>query len=712
MPLDYLLCATIGLVCVVLAMDAAEGAPARGDEFLVPSRGAFLRCLDLGKPELAPVKVALEKGDLDAAEAAYLGHFRSKPIRSPLLTDWSKKERNSGYNTKRADDLLAGHFWDGYSVHEVPETGLDWHKSPLSCVTRFPIFGTLRYAIHHTQDPKYVRFVVDHLLEYMEAYPIEEFVGKRTTEGWTNHTTVAKPWYWCMIPNRLRELPHTIALIRSVPEVRDDELLRIVRRLYQETAYLRTEIGHWVERRHNGGCAMIEAMALCCAVLDEFSASREWLAYDAELAAQYIGQAFYPDGMCVELTAAYSASVSSVQQRLAYALREQEAIKALRGRLAAMVTCMVALSDPTGWLPSFGDLHAGTLPRCVHQPLAEWLGLPWVGTVARRTDGPLPPFKVWPVLGQDQWCGYYTMRSDWSPDAKYMAIDAGPWGTTHQHGDRLSFVVTANGAKFIIDPSSTKYASNRPDAFIGGQPSGFLHNTITVDGVDEFRSEGTIAEAKQPLRNTWQHGERHTLFASSFSFAPVKPVTWERRVLFADGSYWLLQDVITGQQDTAEIEQNFQFEADIQIEFHDGTSVATTPNGARLALVPLAGSLTPKLTIGDKTPHTTYWPNGKPTKVLRREDGHDQMHGRGWTGRSSHKLIPAPAVTYTGKVELPVMITVAIIPLAPNQDLADAPQIRAEVAEGKTIWIVPAGDGVLRFVTSVGACSVSEGGAE
>lgn len=139
--------------------------------------------------------------------------------------------------------------------------------------------------------------------------------------------------------------------------------------------------------------------------------------------------------------------------------------------------------------------------------------------------------------------------------------------------------------------------------------------------------------------------------------------------------------------------------------------VATAPNGARLALVPLASPLTPKLTIGDKTPHTTYWPSGKPSKVLRTEDGHDQMHGRGWTGRSSHKLIPAPAVTYIGKVELPVMITIAIIPLAPDQDLANAPRIRSEVADGKTTWIVPVEDGVLRLVTSVGECSVREDGA-
>ena len=708
MTYDHLLGATAlwgPLVGLLLAAATAEGQPGRAEDFIVPDREAFLKLLDLGKPELATVRAALEKGDVDAAGVAYIAHFRTKRLDSPLLHDWASTSRDPDYSTSRADGLLAGHFWDGYSVYEVPPGGLDWHGSPLSCVTRFPILGTMRWTIHHTQQPQYIRFAVDHILGYMAAYPIGDFVGHSTREGWTNHTTVAKPYYWCMIPERLCELAQTVALVRAFPEVTDEELLQILHRMYQETAYLRTEIKAWVDRRHNGGGAMIRAMADACAVLEDFPATQEWLAHDAELAAQYLDEAFYPDGMCVELTTAYSASVSVRGQRMAHALWNQEAIQALRDRLEAMVTCMVAMSDPTGQLPSFGDLYASDLPRYLHPPLVESLDLPWATTVARRTDDPLPPFTVWPVAGQEQWCGYYTMRSDWTPEARYMAIDGGPWGTTHQHGDKLSFVVTALGAKFIIDPSGTRYASNQPDAFIGGQPSGFLHNTITIDGVDEFHSEGTIAEAKEPLQNTWEHGEGYTLFASSYSFAPVKPVKWERRVLFAGGEYWALQDVLTGEQPGAQVEQNFQFEADIEVEFEGDVTVAKAPNGARLALVPLEGGLKPQLTIGDKAPHITYWPSGKPTQVLRREDGHDQMHGRGWTGRSGHKLLPAPAVTYVGEVKLPAMLTVALVPLTPGQGLDDLPQITSQVVGAETTWTLPLPEGALRLVTSVDRCA-------
>lgn len=704
-----ILTAFVSILLWELPMNCAQAETAKAEDFVVADRMAFLKCLDLTMPELARVKAALDRNDVAAAAAAYIAHFRAREIPSPLLIDWAEITRNPGYNTSRADGLMAGHFWDGYSVHEVPATGLDWHNSPLSCVTRFPIFSTMLHAIHHTQDPKYLRFFVDHILAYMDAYPIEQFVGTNTRQGWTSHTTVAKPWYWCMIPERLSRLAETAALVRTYPQVTDDELLRILQRMYQETGYLRGDITRWVDRRHNGGCAMIGAMARSCAILNDFPAAREWLVYDAELAAQFIGQAFYPDGMCKELTIAYSASVSSGQQGMAYALREGAAIKGLDGRLRAMVTCLVGLSDPTGWLPSFGDLYASRLSRFVHQPLVDWLDMPWVKPVTRRAEGPLPPFMVWPVPGQEQWCGYYTMRSDWGPRARYLAIDGGPWGTTHRHGDKLSFVITALGAKFIIDPSSTKYASNRADAFIGGQPSGFLHNTITIDGVDEYQnSEGAVSEAKEPLHNVWEHGERYTLFAGSYSFAPVKPIRWERRVLFAGKSYWVIQDVVAGKQEAAAIEQNFQFEADIEIEFHGNMTVAKAPNGARLVLVPLDNSLKPLLTIGDKTPHTTYWPTGKPTKVLRREDGHDQMHGRGWTGRSRHKLIPAPAVTYTGHVELPAVITVALVPLVADQDLADIPQVTSAAAAGATTWALPLENDALRFATSVEKCEVLE----
>jgi hypothetical protein len=666
--------------------------------FLVP-REQFLRQLDLARPELAAVKQALDANDVAGAERAFIAYWRTRPLQSPFLTDWDAITRNPAYKNSRSEAALAGHFNDGYSVYDAPPTGLDWHDSPLSCVTRMPLIVGPRWSYHHTRDRQYARFIVDHVLGYIGAYPIADFVGKSSDTGWVSHTTVAKPWYWCMLPERFWELSETLPLIRTSPDVTDEELLTILHRFYQECGYMATQIKPWVDRRHNGGCAMIKGLAMAAIVLQDFPRAQQWLDLCGELTAQYINEAFYPDGMCVELTTAYSLGVSEYMQSMAAGLQERPAIVALKPRVTQMITCLTALSDPTGTLPSFGDLHAGKLQGGLDMDAVAWTGLSWVKTVLGRADGPPPPFTVWPPPGQEAWCGYYTMRSDWTPGARYLAMDCGPWGTTHQHGDRLSFMVTALSAKFIIDPSGTRYAANTPDSFISRQVSGFLHNTITVDGVDEFMGSIPL-ESKAPLTNRWEHGDGFSLLVGDYAFAPVKPINWQRRMLFADKSYWLLQDVLTGEQPETQVEQNFQFEADIQIEFRDNMTLAKAPNGAMLALVPLQGGLTPKLTLGDKEPHVSYWPDGKPKTVLCREDNRDQVHGRGWTGRSGDKLLPAPAVTYVGKVALPAMITVAMVPLEAGQTLEQLPQTKHE----GDVWTLPLAGGSLRFETTIDGC--------
>jgi len=423
---------------------------------------------------------------------------------------------------------------------------------------------------------------------------------------------------------------------------------------------------------------------------------------------QYINESFYPDGQCIEMTVAYSASVVKQTQQLACLLQDIEGVKAAEPKLRAMTEWCIGISKPTGRMPSFGDLHAADLRRSIYEPFLEWIDVPEARTVAFGADGPPPAHTVYPGPGQPSWGGYYAMRSSWTEDARYLCIDAGPWGTSHMHGDKLSFVASAHGADFIVDPVSTKYRNNEPDSFISTQPASFLHNTVTVDGVDEFMHGPR--EAKAPLTNTWQHGPHHTLFEGNYSFKPVKPVTWRRRVVFVDKAYWLLQDVLVGQQDSAAIEQNFQFSEDTKIEFVEGhVTVATAPNGAKLLLVPLASDMRPVVSIGDESERMTYWPRGKPRLNQGVRGGKAKApHARGWIGHGK-KLLPAPAVTYVGNVKLPAMLTLAIVPIAPGVAAA-APEITSRIDGGKTVWNLPMDGGTLTVTTSLDACEIGSPG--
>jgi hypothetical protein len=700
--------------------------------FVIPDRSSFLQALDLSDPALAAVKVQLERGDTDAAETAFMGHFRSVPLSSPLLPDWTQIPRDPEYRNSVADDCLAGRLVDGYNVYDVPDTGVDWHRAPLFCMPRFPIFRDLLLAAHHTGDLRYVRFIVDHSLEYIDAYPIESFAGISSNEGYVDHYTVGPPTWWCLLPERHEEWANALTLLRHSADVSDEELLTILHRMLEEVRYLMTQIPAWVARRHNAAGYMIRVTAMLSGLYADFTESRRWQRDAGKWFRDYLGDGFYPDGLYKELTLGYTSSVSAQASRTAYALRDVPGFDETRERLSKMVTALIALVKPMGDLPAFGDGPSRPLSLVLYEPLVKLLEIPWmsallaaegdgaarsgvgwqswaqrrgpiVGWLRERAGGtgPEPPFTEWPEPEQEAWGGYYSMRSDWSRNAAYLMIDGGPWGTTHRHMDRLSFVLSAFGADFITDPSNTKYASNEPEARLSMLNAGFLHNTITVDGVDEFVGDMSECEGRAPLDNIWETGEGYTLFEGWFDFDPVKDVRWTRRVLFVDKSYWLMQDVLVGGQASARIEQNFQFEEDIVVVPDGDSVVATAPNGAQLLMRPLQNGLSPVVSIGDEGSRLTC-----STQSGAYREPSEMGHGRGWISRVINHILPAPAVTWCGELALPVVITMALIPLPQDVPVGEAPEINVETIDLWSVWDLPVTGGTVRWRTSVGGCAV------
>ena len=675
--------------------------PAAAGEFLIKDRQTLLRLLDMGRPELAKVREELDAGNVEAAGRAFINWFRTRDMTTPLLRDWSKVPQDPHYSNQIAQDCLRGRLWDGYNVYDVPGTGIPWVNAPLFCLTRFGIFPSLLESWHHTQDARYLRFVIDHTVQYMAAYPIEGFAGKHSNEGYRSHYLVGPPTWWCLLPNRLEQWATALAYVRCSPLVSDEELLASLHRMLQEIRYLMTQVPFWVDLQHNVAGYMTRVIGILCRVFEDFAESAQWQANNARWLAQYVGSAFYPDGLYKELTLGYSSSVVAQVARIAHVLREVPQIAMQKGRLGDIMTAMIGLAKPSGSLPSLGDSWGRSLSAILYPPLIEWLGVPWMA--AFQNGAGSPPFLDWPARGQPAWGGYYAMRSDWSAQAKYLMIDGGPWGTTHQHMDKLSFVLTANGADFITDPGNTLYANNEPDARLSTLHAGFLHNTITVDGVDEFVREESPWAASAPLDNLWEQGEGYVLFAGRYEFSPLKDVRWERRVLFVDRSYWLLQDVLTGSPASVAVEQNFQFEPDIELTFRGTAVCARAPGGAVLMTVPLRTALEPRVFLGEEASHKT---GSTQYKVYggQREFG----HGRGWTSRVTNKIMPAPALTYCGRVELPCLMTLAFFPLTAHEDMRGLPTVTQTSQGSETVWALPTRGGELRWHTSLCECSVRE----
>ncbi len=239
-----------------------------------------------------------------------------------------------------------------------------------------------------------------------------------------------------------------------------------------------------------------------------------------ELAAQAINGQFgfrnqiahgvNDDGQWYEGAWGYHYYTMSALEPLAVAA-EHVGIDLYTERYLSMFLAPVQMMGPTGALPAFNDSgRTSALGRATvyengyaHRPRPE-LALvagrgnrqsmeallfgaeeiapagselasaifPAAGVAVLRTDGEGQPTNV--VAGVP---------------ANYVALDYGPHGGGHGHPDKLGFEMYALGRLVATDPGSIAYGN---PAHGGWYKQTLSHNTVTVDGVSQAATEGTL----------------------------------------------------------------------------------------------------------------------------------------------------------------------------------------------------------------------------
>jgi hypothetical protein len=89
--------------------------------------------------------------------------------------------------------------------------------------------------------------------------------------------------------------------------------------------------------------------------------------------------------------------------------------------------------------------------------------------------------------------GFYIMRDRWSADATVILADVGPHGGLaggHGHADALSFTLSLDGIRLIVDPGTYTYSGAERNRFRGS----LAHNTALLDAT------GSAEPADAPFR--------------------------------------------------------------------------------------------------------------------------------------------------------------------------------------------------------------------
>jgi len=142
------------------------------------------------------------------------------------------------------------------------------------------------------------------------------------------------------------------------------------------------------------------------------------------------------------------------------------------------------------------------------------------------------------------------MRDQWGEGGQYLFFDAAAWGASHQHDDKLSFVLYSHGRLLIGDPNIYSYAPTELTRYF---KSPRAHNVVMVDGKGQTRAHRPEAKTTTPGRTEWVTRDRFDFVSSEYlegwsaDGCDIDSTLSHRRAIFyVKPGYWILCDLIRG----------------------------------------------------------------------------------------------------------------------------------------------------------------------
>ena len=590
-------------------------------------------------------------------------YFRS---RAPLVPLWvvPLDKAASDKDVARSDLAVDHVITERSGVFEMPDQ-LPWFDAPLKFATlsRFPHLDYLLPAYGITGDERYARAAVGDIMDFVAHVDLADSVNF--------HVQVdanLNPWNWVLLQWRVKRWIDTLAHLRESPSLSDEDYLRILQYTWDEVDWL---VPNKILGLHNGTLGNAGTILYAALQYPEAKSAAFWRNDSTALLEGFLDMAFYPREFLIELTLGYSEGTLLMCRKMYESLPASLAKDRITPKLEAIFDAHVGMMKPDRGIPRYGDHGIYDIRDRILRKGDELFGRSDWGRIAddpavrERADG----YQSFPYESNPYYLsGYYAMRDGWDEAAQYLSMDAGPFGTNHQHGDKLSITVSADGAPFIVDPGTSLYTSAEPgprhDLRLG-----FLHNVITVNGIDP-NTGWDRHYAFDVLENRWVTNPVYDFLEGTYEFRNnLLDAMWRRSVFFVKGDYWIMLDALYGDGEH-EVESNLQFWIGNEVDLSaPNRATATSPNGASLDVVQVFGhELKPEVLTGDSHFQGTTFLRQYPSFVDW------QPGGRGWVGTFGNNTplpavqnYPAPALLKSGRVTFPFKTVTVMTPSVDKQ---------------------------------------------
>lgn len=495
--------------------------------------------LDTDQPAMAAIQALWESGERAGAANALSAYFRDKAFSLDLL-DPPLIPANA---MEQAEAALEGRFfllnqWEPAPLD--PDGTLNWDgrgsrndKERAWMLNRHAFLLYLAEAASRTGEARFSKSLNRLWTDWILANP------------YPNRLSFSAPWRALEVARRI--LNAWVYIFYGYNALDDETRLLVLCSVLDHADALSEHASFW-----GGNHLITEKMALLAiaAAWPEFKSSGKWRD-DAigVISSEFLSQT-YPDGSYKELSNHYQRVVLTNTIKFLKLLEVVDPAaenKAVVRRIETMWDFFARVMRPDGFGPlnnAADTEHNAAYVKEVWERFdrPDWLYMATNGTEGTAPSGPdTNPSRLF------EWAGQAILRTGWERDAGWVYFDAGPYGTAHQHIDRLHVSAALNGRPLLVDNGRYTYQPGPWKDYFQGPAS---HNVLLLDGQP---AEQAPREVTRPLEILFEETEIFAFAAATALFRPTRypaifsglqpSIPWTRAVLLdKEGRFVLILD--------------------------------------------------------------------------------------------------------------------------------------------------------------------------
>lgn len=425
--------------------------------------------------------------------------------------------------------------------HMFPLERFDWHPPNVSRLWRY----NLQYF--------------DYLLK--DECPVD--VRDALLDDWIVANPLGMRDAWEPFPTSLRIVNWVDYLLRTAATRPTKG--RWLRSLFEQALFLERNIEYHILANHlfKNGVALLFAGAFF-----EGPIAERWLLLASRILSHEINEQLLPDGGHFERSPMYHAIITQdvldvINLLQALPPTHRGLLPIFKDKAHAALTFLDSILHPDGDIPLFNDSAMKiALPPAALRAYAE------------RVIGAYAP----PLMDEDLCIrafpesGYYTCRHGDS----YLIVDCGPVGPNYQpghaHCDMLSFELSIDGKRIIVDSGVSGYEGDSLRALIRSTAA---HNTIRVNGIEQSEVWGTfrVGRRAKPLfaRIEKTSGNNVCFQGAHDGYRHLSQrIIHQRRIFYrVEERTWCISDLLEGNGEVT-VEGFFHFAPNIILTQMDG----------------------------------------------------------------------------------------------------------------------------------------------